>query len=755
MENGTETAVGEVIAKLQEIKGIGISYAKVLYKAGIRSFQDFSQYSSAQDLQQMIAEKTGIHIPVVKIEKEKWLGQAKIKAEGKGISSDSGILRQDKHAQDIVLKVNWPQHAGFSIFFDCKNNIGNGDEWRARTYHDESGDEGFFEGVAMAPWIDWILERANLPIQAESTSDNPSTSLALKTLETRDADQQTQPQEISPMTDLKPFPVDMTGITHAIIEMFGGDNNLNDYVDEDLQEMAAGNAGNFAVIALADYVDDAGKVMVLLPGKPFHTVESLGEIDTGDPDTLATFLARALVTVKDVPHKAIGFWDHGSGVFDEHDPDETHLERGRRRLTVMPRHLRSRSIPGRRLFVSPNRFIAQPRIRAMLHDQTNGGLLTNHEAHGVLKAAFSRAGQTGGKVDLIFSDTCLNGMIEVLEQMAEFTHVVVGSEDLEPGDGWEYREWFQRMSAAPPADAFAWGQQAVAAFESGYASDTQSHPCTLAAFKTGTALTASMGELVRALDQCNFESMRWVKLAIADTQSFAGYDSFDIHDFARKLQDIAGSSQVASACGRVMAAIADACVHSVALGDQVSNAHGLAFWFPNRLYDYGNVMETYRKLVYDQKTGWSDYLGKYRFSAPMPFPDIPPEVPAPAPVSPPIEVPPVSVGIRDVQLSRASQSHLRVTTSFELKGEAAAGLTNARAPFSIEIRVVNTVTGAPEQMVSVAGGLESGITTYNRHAEFPLPGHGAYELKTRLSITPASGNSLVDERVGPGFQVTA
>jgi hypothetical protein len=55
----------------------------------------------------------------------------------------------------------------------------------------------------------------------------------------------------------------------------------------------------------------------------------------------------------------------------------------------------------------------------------------------------------GKKVDLIFSDTCLNGMIEVLEQFKEFAEVVVGSEDLEPGGGWEYHEWFGLMSDSP------------------------------------------------------------------------------------------------------------------------------------------------------------------------------------------------------------------------------------------------------------------------------------------------------------------
>ena len=56
-------------------------------------------------------------------------------------------------------------------------------------------------------------------------------------------------------------------------------------------------------------------------------------------------------------------------------------------------------------------------------------------------------------------------MIEVLEQFKEFAEVVVGSEDLEPGDGWEYHEWFGLMSDSPPADAAEWGRQAIQGFE--------------------------------------------------------------------------------------------------------------------------------------------------------------------------------------------------------------------------------------------------------------------------------------------------
>jgi hypothetical protein len=409
-----------------------------------------------------------------------------------------------------------------------------------------------------------------------------------------------------------PFPIDLSGITHVVIELFGGDNNLSSYVLEDLQEMAAGNAGPFAVIALTDFEDEEATVTSLLPGRGIQTVESLGEIDTGDPETLAGFLARALVTAEGVPHKALGFWDHGSGVFDEHDQQEVYLPR---RLRLLPRHLRSRSIPARRLFVSPSRFAAHPRLRAMLHDDTNGGVLTNYEAHGVLKAAFARAGQDGSKIDLIFSDTCLNGMIEVAEQFREFAHVVVGSEDLEPGDGWEYQEWFRRMSDAPPADGAAWGRQAVEAFEAGYADRPGEHPCTLGAFRTDGTLTGAMKSLIEALGQHGRQGMTWVKLAIADTQSFARHDTYDIRHFAERLKETAGADEIGAACDEVRSAFDAACIHAIALGSAVRSSHGLAFWYPTSGYGYEDVVETYRQLAFDRTTGWSAYLDRHRFGA--------------------------------------------------------------------------------------------------------------------------------------------
>jgi hypothetical protein len=49
-------------------------------------------------------------------------------------------------------------------------------------------------------------------------------------------------------------------------------------------------------------------------------------------------------------------------------------------------------------------------------------------------------------------------------------------------------------------------------------------------------------------------------------------------------------------------------VSAVALGTEVVDSHGLAFWFPNNRYAFQQVATTYRELAFHRTTGWADYL---------------------------------------------------------------------------------------------------------------------------------------------------
>lgn len=413
------------------------------------------------------------------------------------------------------------------------------------------------------------------------------------------------------MEDAKPFNSRVKDPDFLIIELFGGDNNLSHFVYEDMQEMATGITGNIAVIGIADMAKKPGVVVEIGPGTGIQTLEQLGEIDTGDPEVLKSFIVRALATYPRA-RKALGFWDHGTGVFDETDATEKLVSRS---VHSVRRDDRSRSFAARRLFFAKSKLKDDPHTRGMLHDDTNGGVLTNLEASHMLAAAFKAAGQRE-PIDLIFSDTCLNGMVEVLEQLSPFAKCIVGSPELEPGDGWDYNRWMTLMSKSPPATAYDWGRTAVQAFNDGYAPLPSKYPCTLAAFKAENDITSAFAQLLNSArgGGRGYDMMFFLDHARAKSQGFAKRDTYDLRNFASRVEAIAADNnrELAMAAHDLMAAIDAANVHSCSLGDTVADSHGLAFWFPSSHSAMRRDVTTYERLDFAKRTGWSDFLKEFR-----------------------------------------------------------------------------------------------------------------------------------------------
>jgi hypothetical protein len=393
--------------------------------------------------------------------------------------------------------------------------------------------------------------------------------------------------------------------------MFGGDNNLSSFVHEDMQEIAAGLKEGMAAIVLADFVDKPAVVAEITPGRGIEVLEQWGEIDTGDPVVLRKFLARALMSYPSA-RKAIGFWDHGTGVFDETDAHEKILSRS---VQAVSRGERSRSFPARRLFFSRATLASDIRTRAMLHDDTNGGVLTNLEAAAMLASAFRAAGQEGQKVELLFSDTCLNGMIEVMEELGPFARTFVASPELEPGDGWDYHAWLSRVSAEPTRAPEDWSRAAVDAFADGYKPRQNMYPCTLGAFKTDNGIANAFKGLIDATRANSpHEVFFFLDHARAQTQSFAKRDTYDLKDFALRVVDVCRPIKpaVADAAQVLCDAFDAARVNNCCLGDLVAQSNGLAFWFPSSRSTLRRDIGTYERLTFSKKTGWSDFLKEFR-----------------------------------------------------------------------------------------------------------------------------------------------
>ena len=103
------------------------------------------------------------------------------------------------------------------------------------------------------------------------------------------------------------------------------------------------------------------------------------------------------------------------------------------------RELVSRATPRlrRTLFHTTRERLLQldPQRRGIAYDDRSGDCLDNQELKRVLSAAHHLLGR---KVDLVGMDACLMTMLEVAYQIRDHAQILVGSEEVEPGDGWPY-----------------------------------------------------------------------------------------------------------------------------------------------------------------------------------------------------------------------------------------------------------------------------------------------------------------------------
>lgn len=447
------------------------------------------------------------------------------------------------------------------------------------------------------------------------------------------------------MSDAQSFNVRSPNVEFAIIGVFGGDNNLTQHVADHLVEAARVPDGSFSLLALVDYFDRGAEIVEMVPGarrrllsarQPMETLspashphaghshtahshtsdphEGLGEINVGDPGIIKDFLTRALKSYSPTTRKAIGFASHGTGVLESaafapnttlfRDENPVAARYASELLAVSPPFHHIRDLPVSGVTDDNPGHVHDP-------EMAGGDELTNAEIRTALQGAFAESETQ--QVDLIFFDSCINGMIEVMDQVKEFARVVIGSEDIEPEGGWAYDLWLNRIQTGVPQTADEWARQAVRAFDEKWRDETAAHPCTLGAFRTDHKITKRFRDLT---DACRSkEGFDLLMQARAVTQSFAKQNLYDIRHFAENLETLTLSRRnILEASRALLHAFDEAYIDSVALPPGFTGSYGLAFWFPEYRASYDSVKNSYRNLEFNKETRWLEYLEEYAFN---------------------------------------------------------------------------------------------------------------------------------------------
>lgn len=397
------------------------------------------------------------------------------------------------------------------------------------------------------------------------------------------------------------FKVSNPKATYAVIIIMAGDSNLAPMVALDLKEMSEGFSEDISVLLLINIPSLSG-VVVETTSTSFRALDHFHQLSMGDPRAIANFLARALVSYSSYTRFALGFWGHSRGVKGGNDPGEILLPAALLKKLIARRPQRRR------------RQATGASAQGLLPDATPIDTLTNREARSALAVAFARA-RRKEPIDMIFSDRCLDGSVEVYTELREFTQTVVASSFPIPGTGWDYRLWLQQTASKRPLNAQDWALIAVQCYGETYPPRMAGEsPRQLAAFSTSSDLIRAFGRVVKALMDMEQEpAFLLLQDAISGAmeQRIRFYTTLDLQQLVGQLHDLAEAGLVKEACSSFLVVFSEVQIGITAQPYEDFPLGGLTIWVPVALWhDPEGVGQYYRKLEFVKKTKWLQCLKK-------------------------------------------------------------------------------------------------------------------------------------------------
>ncbi len=437
------------------------------------------------------------------------------------------------------------------------------------------------------------------------------------------------------------FEINTSNKSYCFIMVIGADNNLSFSTNDTLAQFAETIQDNSIVICLVDYAEYAGQSKILeISQSSIRTIQELGEINSGDPEVIQDFLNYALQATRGIPHTAIGFRSHGTGAMDdaqsaiafeklnsyfEQSLNRVHLDelksseedwadtlQMKRKSSFWNTYNSVSVIHPDNVHPFWRKVIQHDTLIMIGPDKTSKDFISNEE----IKEIFSNLErensiQSRFPLDIVFCDTCANGMVEVIEQFGSAFSVFVASEEYIEMTDFPYSSLFSSMQVNPPINAQEWAKQILSCYSEKNCEPGSSRLVTISAFNPVNEITHKFKKLVTQLGRKDPFADLWVREAAEKSTNFnyGQYeDSRDMVDFLKNLKNISSDIGIKNICEEVIVSIERTRVGVVACGQEANNTNGLAIWIPLDQSNRDRFIRQYRNLDFNKITGWSDYI---------------------------------------------------------------------------------------------------------------------------------------------------
>ncbi|MFN8468753.1 MAG: clostripain-related cysteine peptidase [Caldilineaceae bacterium] len=432
----------------------------------------------------------------------------------------------------------------------------------------------------------------------------------------------------------------------TVMVFLNADNNLEPFSLRDFAEMAkVGSSDKVNIILQYDRnyrydehpqpKSECFRYRVTKGMEPLATnalPPPLGNTNMGDGKVLGDFVAWAMKTYP-AKRYMLDIWDHGQGwrmrevrtvVGSE---EEVTAYRDFRRDAMLVHETRSAdgsdveevmpafsSMEG----IAPDQ-VLESVVRYCSVDETSKDKLFNREIQDSLMKVLHAQ-----KLDLVGFDCCLMSMVETAYAMRNVAKVMVGSEELEPGNGWNYADWLDQLVAKPTMTAVQLGKVLVDSYRKTYqavAPDTTMSAVDLARLPD---VALAVDKLAQVLCAKLPTELADIKKARNNCKTFApgfGLHGIDLMHFSQELagtaHDAAIKNEAMSVFKATKASVLANYVGSARLDG--FGAQGLAIYFPagRALFKtdpdgqgYVKTNTTY-PVEFVQTQHWADFLAEY------------------------------------------------------------------------------------------------------------------------------------------------
>ena len=294
--------------------------------------------------------------------------------------------------------------------------------------------------------------------------------------------------------------------------------------------------------------ETAKRYLITKENKGDHVIgstalEDLGEINTGDPDELVEFVQWAQANYP-AEHYALNIWNHGSGAtgvaYEQSCPDYCWY------------------------YGNEADKLELSEIDSALSEITNNG---------------------ENKLDIVGFDACLMSTIEVVEAVAPYSDIMIGSEILEPGDGWDY-SFLQLLVDNPATTPEQLGAKIVDTFVAQGQTSAQSYALTMLDMGMAEYTIDSINALAELKDSTSLISdLEAIRSNSVHVEPGDSSSAVDLLHLMNSLSEYTTDSKVKMAADRAAANVSAMILKAEFNGDpsdiDTTGMTGVSILFPN------------------------------------------------------------------------------------------------------------------------------------------------------------------------------